>query len=87
MNMADEQKAKELVQKWCDINHHNKDLAPDVYDVVMAMAKWKEQQMCKSDYDLLDCALKYVRDRMPNPTWDNDEKLKERGLALDAPWC
>ena len=45
-----------------------------------------EQQMCKSNYDLLDCALKYVRDRMPNPTWDSDEQLKKRGLALDAPW-
>ncbi|MBR4625820.1 MAG: hypothetical protein IKO56_09830 [Alphaproteobacteria bacterium] len=44
-----------------------------------------EQQMRKSSYDLLDCALKYVRDRMPKPTWDSVEKLKERGLAFDAP--
>ena len=44
-NMTDEEKAEELVQKWCDINHHNKDLAQDVYDAIMDMAEWKEQQM------------------------------------------
>ena len=29
--------------------------------------------------------LKWIRERMPKPTWDSDEKLKERGLAFDAP--
>lgn len=30
-------------------------------------------------------ALNWIRERMPKPTWDSDEKLKERGLAFDAP--
>ena len=51
MNMTDEQKAKELVQRWCDINHHNKDLAQDVYDALIDMAKWKEQQMLDKTKD------------------------------------
>ena len=30
-------------------------------------------------------ALDWICERMPKPTWDSDEKLKERGLAFDAP--
>lgn len=42
--MKNEEKANELVQVWCDINHHNKDLARDVYEAVIDMAIWKDSQ-------------------------------------------
>lgn len=61
MNMTDEQKANELVKKWCDINHRNKDLVQDVYDVVMDMAKWKNQQMLNKAKDKkLSETIEYV---------------------------
>lgn len=38
--MTNEEKTKELVQKWCN----NKYFARDVYNAVMEMAKWKDDQ-------------------------------------------
>lgn len=51
--------------------------------------KEKDENFCedcpyRNGYHL-SCVLNWIRERMPKPNWDSDEKLKERGLAFDAP--
>lgn len=42
--ITNEQKAKELVQTWCN---YDKYFARDAYNAVMDMAEWKDKQYAK----------------------------------------
>ncbi len=59
------------------------------FAAVITCEKEKDENFCEDcpyrNVYHLNCVLNWIRDRMPKPTWDSVEKLKERGLAFDAP--